>query len=96
MKSRQQKAVQRHRRHQQAKGLVRVEVQAPLTDAALIREVAAELRSGTRRAAAVRSLLRRSRQPEKTLVELLAIDLPDAVVDRAVSRPKDRGRNLSL
>ena len=89
-------AVRSHRRHQKAKGLVRVEVQAPATDAGLIREVAAELRSGSRRAAEVRSLLRRSLRPEKSLVELLALDLPDDVVDRALARPKDRGRDVEL
>ena len=96
MKNTQRNAVRSHRRHQKAKGLVRVEVQAPATDAALIREVAAELRSGSRRAAAVRSLLRRSLRPEKNLIDMIALDLPDDVVDRALSRPKDRGRDVEL
>lgn len=85
-----------HRRHQKAKGLVRVEVQAPATDAALIREVAAELRSGTRRAAEVRSLLRRSLRPQKSLRELLALDLPDETLDEVLTRPRDRGREVDL
>jgi hypothetical protein len=96
MKRAQRNAVRSHRRQQKAKGLVRVEVQAPATDAALIREVAAELRSGSRRAAEVRSLLRRSLRPEKNLLQLLALDLPDDVVDRALARPKDRGREVEL
>lgn len=96
MKDAQKKAVRAHRRQQKAKGLVRVEVQAPATDAALLREVAAELRSGSRRSARVRSLLRRSLRPEKSLFELLALDLPDEVVDRALARSKDRGREIKL
>ena len=85
-----------HRRHQKAKGLVRVEVQAPAADTALIREVAAALRTGARRAAQVRSLLRRSLRPQKSLLELLALDLPDDVMDEALARPKVRGRDVEL
>lgn len=96
MKKAQRNAVRTHRRQQKAKGLVRVEVQAPASDAALLREVAAELRSGSRRASQVRSLLRRSMMPEKSLLELLTLDIPDALVDRALARPKDRGRDIEL
>jgi hypothetical protein len=87
-----------HRRQQKAKGLVRVEVQAPASDAALLREVAAELRSGTRRAAEVRSLLRRSLRPGKSFRELLALDLSiaDDVFDEAMARPHDLGREIDL
>lgn len=96
MKSSRRNALETHRRQQKAKGLVRVEVQAPATDAALLREVAAELRSGTRRAAEVRSLLRRSLRPQQSLRELLALDLPDEVVDQVLTRPKDHGREVDL
>lgn len=96
MKRTQRNAVRSHRRQQEARGLVRVEVQAPAPDAALIREVAAQLRSGSRRAAEVRSLLRRSLQPERNLMQLLALDLPDRVVDRALHRPRSRGRDVEL
>ncbi len=87
-----------HRRQQKARGLVRVEVQAPASDAALLREVAAELRSGTRRAAEVRSLLRRSLRPGKSLRELLAMDfpIPDQVFDEAMARSDDLGREVEL
>lgn len=96
MKTSPRNAVKTHRRQQKAKGLVRVEVQAPAMDAALIREVAAELRSGTRRAAEMRSLLRRSLRPRKSLRELLALDLPDDVLDRVLDRPKDSDREVDL
>lgn len=77
---------------------MRVEVQAPASDAALIREVAAELRSGTRRAAEVRSLLRRSLLPKKSVRELLVmdVDIPDDVIDAAFARSRDFGRKIDL
>lgn len=96
MKSNQRIAVRSHRQQQRQRGLVRVEVQAAATDAGLLREVAAELRRGTRRAAEVRSLLRRSLRPQKSLRELLAMDLPDGVVDRVLARSMDRGREIKL
>lgn len=98
MKNPQRRALTAHRRHQKAKGIVRVEVQAAAGDAALIREVAAELRSGTRRAAEVRSFLRRSLRPKKSLRELLVMDveIPDDVVDKAFARPHDLGREVDL
>lgn len=96
MKTSRRSALKTHRRQQAAKGFVRVEVQAPATDVALLREVAAELRSGTRRAAEVRSLLRRSLRPRKSLRELIALDLPDDVLDRVLTRPKDRGREVDI
>ncbi len=90
-------AVRKHRGQQKAKGLVRVEVQAPAGDAGLIREVASELRSGSRRASALRGLLRRSLRPEKSLRESLAADIPDAVMDEVLSvRSKERGRKITL
>ncbi len=96
MKKAQRKALQSHRKHQKAQGLVRVEVQAPATDVAMIRDVVKELRKGSRRAGEVRSLLRRALMPEKSLLELLAIDLPDEVVESALARPVDRGRKVTL
>ena len=98
MRAPRKNAVITHRRHQKAKGIVRVEVQAAAGDAALIREVAAELRSGTRRAAEVRSLLRRSLRPKKSLRELLVmdVDIPDEVIDKAFARSRDLGRKIDL
>ena len=92
----QRRAVSNHRKHQKAKGLIRVEVQEPASDVALIREVAATLRSGSRRASEVRSLLRASLRPTKSLMEALALDLPDDVLDAALARPQDRGRKVDL
>ena len=76
--------------------MVRVEVKAAATDAALIREVAETLCRGSRRAKELRSLLRLTMRPQKSLLDLLAIDLPDEVVDRALARPVDRPRDVDL
>jgi hypothetical protein len=84
------------RANQKKQGFVRVEVVARAGDAALLREVALELRSGQRRATEVRALLRRSLRPTESLLELLAMDLPDEVVDRALARSKDRSREVEL
>jgi hypothetical protein len=92
----QQRAVKKHRRLAREKGLVRVEVKAVATDAALIREVAVLLNSGSRRARALRSLLHRQLRGEKNLLELLSLELPDSVVDEALARPAEDGREVEL
>jgi hypothetical protein len=78
------------------KGLVRVEVQAPAGDVTLIRQVASALRGGSRRAAEMRRLLRSSLRPEKSLMAMLELDLPDEVMDAALARPRDYGRSVQL
>jgi hypothetical protein len=88
--------VAKHRQRQRAKGLVRVEVEASGPDAPLLREVAAVLRSGERRASALRSLLRKSLRPAEGFLDLLALDLPDAVVDAALARPRALPRRVKL
>ncbi len=96
MARRRRTRLQLHRHKQAARGLARLEVQVSESDAALLREVAAALRSGSRRAKGVRSLLRRALGPPQGFLELLALDLPDEVVDAALARPKDRGREVVL
>jgi hypothetical protein len=53
----QRKATNSHRRRALARGLVRVEVQAPKEDAPLIRALAASLRSSDNKAEALRKTL---------------------------------------
>lgn len=88
--------LQRHRRRQAARGLVRVEVQVAEGDAPLVREVAAALRAGSRRAGRARSALRRALHSPEGFLELLRLDLPDDVVELALARPRDRGREVRL
>jgi hypothetical protein len=93
----QRKALRGHRQRQRRKGLARVEVLAPETDGAMLREVAAVLRSGTEQADELRAKLREVLSPVgESLIDLLACDLADSVVDQALARPRDRGRKVAL
>jgi hypothetical protein len=93
----QKRALQGHRRRQKERALARVEVQAPITDAPLLREVAATLRGEIRRASEVRARIRAALRPRgESLLDRLKCDLPDAVVDDVLSRPDDRGRAVEL
>jgi len=97
MSTAQHKALVRHRRRQRARGLVRVEVEAPATDAPLIREVAAALRGDPERARGLRDQLREGLRPgERSILDLLACDLPDDVVDAVLTRPHDFPREVDL
>jgi hypothetical protein len=75
----QRKATRTHRRRAAARGLVRVEVQAPKKDAGLIRAVAEALRGGAEKAEAVRSTLTTAlMHPEvKTAFDIFGSELPD-------------------
>jgi hypothetical protein len=92
------RAVQAHRRRRQERGIVRMEVQAPALDAGLLREVAQALRAEPERAEALRSGLRSLLYPRPpvSLWEALRCDLPDEVVDDALARPRDTGRDVPL
>ena len=102
MESTQRNAVRAYRRRRKAVGVVRVEVQAPEGDAPLIRSLAAALRDNSDTAARVRAQVRSALQlPDKpSLLEMLACDLPgelpDDVVDEALERPRDFGRDVDL
>jgi hypothetical protein len=75
----QRKATRTHRRRAAARGLVRVEVQAPKKDASLIRALAETLRGGTEKAEALRSSLAKAlMHPEaKTAFDIFGSELPD-------------------
>jgi hypothetical protein len=79
-KSAQRKATANHRKRNLAKGLVRVEVQVPAGDAALLRNLAERLRASGQSAEAARSGLKsaveKDRQ-EKSALDIYASDLPD-------------------
>jgi len=77
---------------------VRLEIQAPATDAALLRALGAALRGDQARAQQVRGALHDLLQPHEgaTLLDLLACDLDDALVDEALARPRDAGRAADL
>jgi len=88
----QRKATHAHRRRAAARGLVRVEVQAPRQDAGLIRAVAEMLRSGTKRAEALRSTLADALlDPEvKTAFDIFGSELPDEAFADVFDQPRQR------
>src|ERR1700724_782485 len=75
----QRKATRAHRRRAAARGLVRVEVQAPKRDAGLIRALAETLRGKTEKGEALRSTLAKAlMHPEvKTAFDIFGSELPD-------------------
>jgi hypothetical protein len=75
----QLKATRTHRRRAAARGLVRVEVQAPKKDANLIRALAETLRGKAETAEALRSTLAKAlMHPEvKTAFDIFGSELPD-------------------
>jgi len=74
-----------------------VEVLAPETDGAMLRKVAAVLRSGTEQADELRAKLRDALAPEEgSLIDLLSCKLSDFIVDEALARRADRGRKVTL
>jgi hypothetical protein len=97
MSSAQREALTTHRRRRRDSGVVRVEVQVPAIDAALVRDVAAVLRGEPHAAQALRVQLRTAvGAPRASAVfELFGSDLPDSYFegvfefDRRGDRPRD-------
>jgi hypothetical protein len=75
----QRKATRPHRRRAAARGLIRVEIQAPKQDASLIRALAETLRGRAEKAAALRSALAKAlMHPEvKTAFDIFGSELAD-------------------
>jgi hypothetical protein len=89
----QRKATRTHRRRAAARGLVRVEVQAPKRDAGLIRAVAETLRGGAGKAQALRSTLAKAiMNPEvRTAFDVFGSELPDDVFADVFDQPRLQG-----
>jgi hypothetical protein len=75
----QRKATNSHRRRAAARGLVRIEVRTPRSDADLVRALAETLRGEPEKARALRSVLEKELiEPEvKTAFDVFGSDLPD-------------------
>jgi len=88
----QRKATSAHRRRAAARGLVRVEVQAPKKDAGLIRALAETLRGKTEEAEALRSALAKAvmRQELSTAFDIFGSELPDDVFENVFDQPRQR------
>src|SRR6266700_845875 len=88
----QRKATRTHRRRAAARGLVRVEVQAPKKDAGLIRALAETLRGKTEKAEALRSVLAKALvHPEvKTAFDVFGSELPDEAFTGVFDQPRQQ------
>jgi hypothetical protein len=85
----QRKATRTHRRRAAARGLVRVEVQAPKKDAGLIRALAETLRGKTKEAETLRSAL--------TKAVIFGSELPDDAFAGVFDQPRQRSwREIDL
>ena len=95
----QRKATRTHRRRAAARGLVRVEVQAPKKDAGLIRAVAEALRGNAREAEALRSALAKAvLLPDvSTAFDIFGSELPDDAFENIFDQPRQRSwREIDL
>ena len=88
----QRKATKTHRRRAAARGLVRLEVQAPKRDADLIRALAEMLRDESEKAKVLRSTLVKALvHPEiRTAFDVFGSDLPDEVFAGVFEQPRQR------
>jgi hypothetical protein len=89
----QRKATSAHRRRAAARGLVRLEVQAPKRDAGLIRAVAQTLRGEQGKAKELRLMLENALVgPEvKTAFDKFGSDLPDQAFAGVFDQPRQKG-----
>ena len=95
----QRKATRTHRRRAAARGLVRVEVQAPKKDAGLIRALAETLRGKTKEAEAMRSALAKAVMPPelRTAFDIFGSELPDDAFAGVFDQPRQRSwREIDL
>jgi len=88
----QRKATRTHRRRAAARGLVRIEVQAPKKDAGLIRALAETLRGKTQEAEALRSTLKKAVMPPElsTAFDIFGSELPDDAFENVFDQPRQR------
>jgi hypothetical protein len=95
----QRKATNAHRRRAAARGLVRLEVQAPRKDVELVRAVVQTLRGEPEKAKALRSALEKAlvNPVEMTAFDIFGSDLPDEAFAGVFDQPRERDwRNLKL
>jgi len=88
----QRKATNGYRRRAAARGLARLEVQAPRRDVALIRALAQTLREQPEKANALRSTLAKAliASELKTAFDVFGSDLPDEVFAGIFDQPRQR------
>jgi len=86
----QRRATRTHRYRAAARGLVRIEVQAPKQDAGLIRALAETLRAKPEKAAALRSVLANALMHTeiKTAFDVFGSELPDETFEGVFDQPR--------
>jgi hypothetical protein len=89
----QRRATSAHRRRAAARGIVRVEVQAPKRDAGLIRALAETLRDKPEKAEALRSKLAKalSHPQVNSAFDVFGSELPDEAFAGVFDQPRQRG-----
>jgi hypothetical protein len=95
----QRRATSAHRRRAAARGLVRLEVQAPRKDVELVRTVVQTLRGEPEKAKALRSALQNAlvNPAEVTAFDIFGSDLPDEAFAGVFDQPRERAwRKLTL
>ena len=96
----QRKALMDYRTRSRKAGLVRVEVQAPATDAPILRDLAAVLRGDADRARAVRDQLQSiiNKSPATLALDIFGSDLTDAYFEGVFeqARRDDPTRDVDL
>jgi hypothetical protein len=100
MSDSQREALVAHRRRRRDSGVVRVEVQVPEIDAALVRDLASVLRGEQEAAQLLRTRLRNAiAQPRTSAVfDIFGSDLPDAYFDEIFEHDRrgDSARDIEL
>ena len=100
MSTAQSKALATHRRRRRDSGVVRVEVQVPAIDAALVRDLAAVLRGKPQAAQALRAQLRTAIATPRAsaIFDIFGSDLPDSYFDGVFEHDRrgDLPRDVAL
>ena len=91
----QRKAVERHRKRQQEKGMVRMEISVPESDKSLIKSIAAKLRDGSDEADDFRNTLKIAlNQPHAMTFKEMLECAPLEGID--LERSKESWRDIEL
>jgi hypothetical protein len=91
------RALRNHRVRQRRQGFKRLELKVHGRDAALFRHIAAMLRSEGPEAERIRDLIRDAVQPRgRTLMDMIACDLPDDAFDEILARDRSLPRRVKL
>jgi hypothetical protein len=94
----QRAATAAHRKRAKAKGLVRVELQVPAADAALVRRIARNLRGTDTKSRALRALLKSTfMEPTRgSALDIYGSDLPDEYFEGVFDHKRTTSKPIEL